>query len=235
MSGNVSKPIITDGLITYLDAANTDSYSGNGTVWNDLRGNSINGILYNGVGFNSNNRRSMILDGTNDYIKFSNSSKLDLNTFSYSCWYYPTAYNQYNTIFSREYSRHYLLFNSAGRYIIFLRGNNYVAGGSFESSIGSNGLASLNNWSYVTVNIDWPNGTFSVYHNTSLVWSLTNTNLGTSFLFPNLENSTIGNRYNGTGSQRFIGNINYFKYYNRILSQSEILQNYNSTKGKFGL
>jgi len=233
MSGNVSKSIVTDGIVTYLEMGNQNSYPGTGTIVKDIRGNS-NAILYNGVGFD-NTKRSMVLDGTNDYIKFSNSSKLDLNTFSYSCWFRPTAYNQYNTIFSREYSRHYLLFNSGGRYTTLLRGNNYVSGGSFEGLIGSNGLVSLNNWSYVTVNIDWPNSTFSVYHNASMIWSLTNTELGTSFLFPNLQNSTIGNRYNGTGSQRFVGDINYFKYYSKTLSQEEILQNYNATKGRFGL
>ena len=32
--------IVTDGLVLALDAANSKSYPGSGTTWNDLSGNS---------------------------------------------------------------------------------------------------------------------------------------------------------------------------------------------------
>jgi hypothetical protein len=34
-----SPSVITDGLMVYLDAANTRSYPGTGNTWYDLRGN----------------------------------------------------------------------------------------------------------------------------------------------------------------------------------------------------
>ena len=71
--------IITDGLIFYLDAANTRSYSGSGLTVNGLIG-GIGGTLVNGVGFTSSNTGSFIFDRTNDYISIPDNSLL--NTFS---------------------------------------------------------------------------------------------------------------------------------------------------------
>ena len=64
--------IVTDGLVLCLDAANSKSYPGTGTAWNDLSGNGNNGTLINGVGYNSNNGVSLVFDGVNDYANISN-------------------------------------------------------------------------------------------------------------------------------------------------------------------
>jgi hypothetical protein len=60
--------IITDGLKIYLDAANPLSYSGSGTLWEDLSGNKNNGSLTNGPTFTNDYKGGIILDGTNDLI-----------------------------------------------------------------------------------------------------------------------------------------------------------------------
>jgi len=50
-------PIVTDGLVLYLDAANLKSYPGSGTDWNDISGNNFNfeldgsGITHNSGGW----------------------------------------------------------------------------------------------------------------------------------------------------------------------------------------
>ena len=36
MSYSYGKSIVTDGLVFYVDAANSKSYSGTGTTWTDL-------------------------------------------------------------------------------------------------------------------------------------------------------------------------------------------------------
>lgn len=47
--------IVRDGLVLQLDAANTKSYSGSGTAWNDLSGNGFNFTLDgSGITHNSN-------------------------------------------------------------------------------------------------------------------------------------------------------------------------------------
>jgi len=65
-----SPSIIADGLVFYLDAANTRSYSGSGLTVNGLVG-GIGGSLVNGVGFTSSNNGSFIFDGSDDGIYFS--------------------------------------------------------------------------------------------------------------------------------------------------------------------
>jgi hypothetical protein len=55
--------IITDGLVLYLDAANTKSYIGSGTTWKDLSRNSNDGTLTNGPTFDSGNSGSIVFDG----------------------------------------------------------------------------------------------------------------------------------------------------------------------------
>ena len=60
--------IITDGLVLYLDAANTKSYIGSGTTWKDLSGNSNDGTLTNGPTFDSGNSGSIVFDGVDDFV-----------------------------------------------------------------------------------------------------------------------------------------------------------------------
>lgn len=69
-SGGVSiDPVITAGLQLYWDAGNTGSYTGSGTSILDLSGNSRTGTLFNGVGFNSGNGGYLTFDGINDYVR----------------------------------------------------------------------------------------------------------------------------------------------------------------------
>ena len=76
MSYNNGPKIVNDGLVMYLDAANSRSYSGTGTAWTDLTGSGANGTLTNGPTFNSANGGSIVLDGTNDYIPISVPSNI---------------------------------------------------------------------------------------------------------------------------------------------------------------
>jgi len=74
-----NKPIVTDGLVFYADAANKDSYPGSGTIATDLI-NSISGSLHNNVDFNSNNLGYWEFDGIDTGITFEEEGTLD--TFS---------------------------------------------------------------------------------------------------------------------------------------------------------
>ncbi len=76
-STHVNPKIVTDGLVLALDAANSKSYPGSGTAWNDISGNSNNGTLTNGPTFSSADGGSILFDGTNDYINGVHNSQLD--------------------------------------------------------------------------------------------------------------------------------------------------------------
>lgn len=80
MATNYSPKIVTDGLVLCLDAANTKSYPGTGTTWTDLSGNGNNGTLVNGVGYSSDGLGSLVFDGSNDYVTVNPDSSLQVTT-----------------------------------------------------------------------------------------------------------------------------------------------------------
>ena len=58
--------IVTDGLVYAIDAGSERSYPGSGTAVTDLVGSS-NGVLENGVGFDSANGGSWDFDGIDEF------------------------------------------------------------------------------------------------------------------------------------------------------------------------
>ena len=78
--------IVTDDVVLYLDASNTSSYPGTGTVWYDLSGNENNGTL-DGATYSSNGGGSISFDGSNDDVTIQDDNTLDISndfTISYS-------------------------------------------------------------------------------------------------------------------------------------------------------
>ncbi len=230
-----SPKIVTNGLVMCLDAGNTKSYSGSGTTWTDLTGRGNNGTLVNGVSYSNS---YLTLDGTDDYVDLQNKTDLTLITFSYSCWFYPTSFNAsgVDCIFSRENARHYLGFDDNGQYRTFLRGNLYsTTSAQIEAYLGPTGIVVPNRWHNVMMTLDWPSSTFKVYNNGEHIWTLTDASLGTTFINTSVSDSVIGSRYQGVTANRMIGNISYFTYYNRVLSATEIQQNFNALRGRYGI
>ena len=78
--------IITDGLVLYLDAGNTYSYTSGSTVWNDLSRSMLSGSLVNGPTFNTGSGGSIVFDGTNDYVLVNNLSITGNQSITVSAW-----------------------------------------------------------------------------------------------------------------------------------------------------
>jgi hypothetical protein len=89
MAVSYNTSLVRNGLVLYLDAANKKSYSGTGTSWIDLSGNSNNATLENGAGYNANNNGTMSFDAIDDYANITNSSIGNFGTsnFSVNCWF----------------------------------------------------------------------------------------------------------------------------------------------------
>jgi hypothetical protein len=208
-----------------LDAANPKSYPGSGTTWSDLSGNGNNGTLTNGPTFDSGNGGSLSFDGASTSV--STNLTRDNNAFSYSAWFvYLGGTGEKNIICtfettSQEWTR-LNVFNGNHSFHIDNDGNKTLLSGS-SAQIGS--------W-YNSVGVWDPNiGSMKLYINGVLnaqtTKAQTSTILGLSNLF-------IGKRSSG-GAEYFNGYISFIQVYNRALTQQEILQNYNATKGRYGL
>ena len=221
-----SPQIVQDGLVLLLDAANSKSYPGSGTTWNDLSGNGNNGTLTNGPTFDSGNLGSIDFDGTNDYVNCGSPSTLDFgtNNFNLSCWVNVTSTSgaDWMGIMSR-YN------NGTGFWIQLDPSNRYVGFGWDGSNyITSSTSAGGGQWKFISCQRTGSTSA-EVYVNGSLVASSSSLPSTTS----TGQNIDIG-RINISGRYTS-GNIAQVSIYNRALTASEVLQNYNATKSRFGL
>jgi hypothetical protein len=219
--------IIMDGLVLYLDAGITQSYPGSGTTWTDVNGLGPrnNGTLTNGPTFNSANGGSIVFDGTNDFVTINQT----LSTPITICGFvkYNNQSQPYNTwINSFPHNVLDISLNRIGGGQIYV----YIGNGSGWQGVPgiiSSTNMSVNTWYYVAY---VSNGSGSILY-------LNGANVGSSVYSP----SGWGSRYYlGSVELSFSpeylnGNIGNTQIYNRALTQSEITQNYNATKSRFGL
>jgi len=219
----MTPPIVTNGLVLHLDAANQKSYVSGSTTWNDLSGNGNNGTLTNGPTFSSANNGSFVFDGVDDYVDTNYIQPT--SNFSISIVYKCTNFTPWSSLWASELwnnSTGYLAYFGTSTSLFLSRG-----GGSAIACIANSAV--LNNYTF-TISSDttakiYVNGVLQISGNIILASSVTKTLL-------------LSTRYSndGTGfTDRKASIIPYFSVYNRVLSSSEVLQNYNATKTRFNL
>jgi hypothetical protein len=211
-----SPQIVRDGLVLYLDAANIKSYPGTGTTWFGLRNNN-NGTLENGVGYSTNNLGSLVFDGINDIIVCGTFS---VSFLTVSVWVYKTSTTTNQGICRKNFGWAISQFN----------GTLQVAIGTSWTFYNTGYTIPLNTW----VNIVYTySGTGSssqtVYINGSSIF--TNSN-GSGALVANTNPVRIGFDDN---NWFWGGRIAQTQIYNRILSAQEIKQNFEATRGRYGI
>jgi len=222
--------IVTDGLVLNLDTGNTNSYPApfNGTAWTDLSSNNNHGTLMNDAGYSSSSGGVLTFDGVNDYVIIADATSLKpTNQISYSFWVKPTTFSGWNCVFGK-YNSPRAQFGGGKLYIDDFPSANKPAGGQ----IVSNTTFLTNNWYYVSYIYD--GSSLSLYVNGALDKSLATFNGVFSW---NNNNYTIGTpAYLPYGFVNFFnGQLPNFQIYNRALTPTEITQNFNATKGRYGL
>ena len=230
MAFRYSPKIVTDGLILYLDAANTKSYVSGSTTWNDISRSGINGTLVNGPTFNLSNGGSIVFDGVNDYCTLGTKNLIQ-NDFTISIWFkLNSSGNKEHFIFSNNYSTTPALLITANVVGTARELTAYYVSGnvtSYTISSTTDIPASINNITLVrngSTNIPYLNG----IEQTSRIF--TNSTVLSSGLYE-LGYATIRNKT----TAYLQGNIYQTSIYNRALTSQEVLQNYNATKSRFGL
>jgi hypothetical protein len=220
--------IVTDGLILNLDAGFTPSYPKSGTTWYDVSGTN-NGTLTNGPTFSSNDGGSIVFDGTDDYAPItSNIFAVGNGNFTLEAWCYrnPTA-NEFSGIIAST-----TIGNING--IALTDRTCWIGTSSTSQAIGNNSIKNFNDnvWFYASFRRSDFGTTLSLKING--VDRFTPVTFG-SPTFVGGETFHIGQRYNNNSSFPWKGNIANIKFYDKDLSDEEILQNFNAQKGRFGL
>ena len=221
-----SPRIVTDGLVFYFDARNLKSYPGSGTACYDLMRNSTTGEAVNSPTYNSDGYFSFVTD---DYLRFTNSTALDNQTFSVEVWVKTNNLNQNGFWFEKgTVNANYSLFQEGTA--IRCRINN---GSGFVNTISVTTANFMTTSSWYQVVFTFTSGSQVCYINAAVAG--TGTTSGT--LATSTGGMSIGayGGYSGGRGYYYNGDQAIASVYNRVLSASEVQQNFNALRGRFGI
>jgi len=227
--------IVTSDLLLNLDAENPTSYPGNGNIWYDLSTNSNNGTIgTNTIANTSTTPKKFTFDGTSSNVSFVSSkfntpftgktvmvaAKMDA---SFGTNLYRLLFgNEFNSGLGRNFN-FYIRQNGSGYQLHFSTADQWWL---------SDVVALVTNQWYI----------FSFTQNTNtVIFYVNGVSVGT-FTGPSagagipsvVQYKSVTNEFLG-GEGSWYGDINTALVYKRGLSNTEILQNYNALKSRFGL
>jgi hypothetical protein len=244
MSASINPDIITDGLVLCLDAGNSASYPGSGSTWYDLSGNANHVTLYNSVSFSNN--KFLNGDATNAYGRTTN--ELDLTGLSAIT---VISVFKKNTSTGLILYEHTINWNTVNSY----NGVNY---GGFGLALDTDGNTNTSNLNHMQLrgNTGYSGKNFASNNTENQHWSVIHdfSSAGASetsaYYKGILLSGSGGQNSNNTGA--FVKDYLYLwsragtsgfndtflsilMIYNRALTSTEISQNYNAIKGRYGL
>ena len=226
--------IVTDGLLLNLDAGDAASYPGTGTTWTDLSGNGYNGTLTNGPTYDSANGGSIVFDASNDYVVISNNSSFNTSNVTIEVVFKATQLGQDGVLFGRWASGA----NANNSYLIYIGEDGTTSKYSFavtQSNVTNKFVTStnnlvVNNWYHLVATADGSN--LNIYLNNVKDNNITSYN-GT--ISTNTTPISLGYLGSSAPVYYYQGHISIARLYNRALSGSEIQQNFNFIKDRYGL
>jgi hypothetical protein len=215
--------IVLSNLQLWLDAGQTDSYSGSGTTWNDLSGNSRTGTLTNGPTYSSADGGSIVFDGSNDFVQCTGSLTVTAATFV--TWIRRNGnQGQYDGIlFSRGTNTTGMNFQASNQlgYHWNDAGNTY----NWQS-----GLTIPNaTWCMIAVSVTSTAATAYLCQASGITTATNTVSHGSSVL------NDIKLALDDATSRYFTGNISTAMLYNRALTSEEITKNFNAFRGRYGI
>jgi hypothetical protein len=229
---NVIENVVENGLVLYLDAGTSTSYSGTGNTWTDLSGNNNNGTLTNGPTYSSANGGSLSFDGVNDYVNIGIGKGVNQfsGDFAVSAWVFrnaggPTLGNvigDYYTGSVATTNEWQLMMSSTAQFNFYRVGSSYVIPNTASGY-------SASQW--INVVVSRIGSTISMYANNNLIASTTNSEVfGTAT--GNLNIGIDGNN----SSEPLCANIsNVMIYKNKGLTATEVSQNFNALRSRYGI
>ena len=217
--------VVTDGLVFYVDAANELSYPGSGTTISDIVG-ADDGTLTNGPTYSSNNGGTLVFDGANDYVDCT--SFVIPAEITVSAWINPDSANSRSMINASDDStvplRNWQFRFNANRTVEAL-----VFKASSSTQCITTETLSLGAWRMVSFTTDGVN--LKVYFDgvekatISFPHDIRGNGSAGDLLLAARKSSSIANRFGGKQGPTAI--------YDRALSATELLQNYNALKNRF--
>ena len=239
MAFHYSPRIKTDGLILYIDAANNRSIIGTNSIYdisntkNTLVANNNISLVSNHLYFRGAGPTGVTTSNVDYiYVGGTNSSYCNLSQVTLEAWCNPDITNLYQYLFSnsRDISQPGL-----NGYELYIRNGQVrfqIANNGVISVTSPNFLIPINVWSHIAATYDGLD--LKVYIN-GILKITTNSSMGIGI--PSTTGMFIGRMgfVGGMGYYAYKGYIDISRIYNRALSSSELFENYNAQKTRFGL
>ena len=214
--------IVSDGLLLHLDANNISSYSGSGDTWFDLASPSNDITLIGSPTFDSNSPKHFSFNGSNQYGTGSGET-VPANAYTKCVWFKLNSYATNNNLVSST-DGHFMFFGATNK--LHCGHTDWPNYGLNFLSYPSNATFNLSTWYFAILTFDITNG-MTLYINGAL-----DSTFSQNTPHPGSPGSTDIASFGGDNLLN--GSISIVLTYNRAISQSEALANYNATKNIFG-
>jgi hypothetical protein len=228
--------IVETDLVINLDAGNPSSYSGSGTTWSNLvSGTSFDFTLTNGPVYTADEGGYFQFDGINDYAtKTSLFNMADYPSFSIESWVYADNSSSDHSICGQWQN------SPSG----FGPGILYLDVG--DGAVGWDWIVRLSNGTNKRIGTTTANGSVgawnhvvATFNSTQMQLYVNNSLIGTISTGDTIDDNTNEGLAIGadrdSGGRYMDGKISIFRFYEKVLSSTEVAQNYNAIKGRYGL
>jgi hypothetical protein len=232
-----------DGLVLALDAGNTKSYPGSGTTWTDLSGRGNTATLINGPTYSSANIGTINLDGADDYSTTYNDSNvfIDDNSLTVSIFANinePTKTGRGGLVSSQRYQGE----PDPGGYGLCIFDGTQLCVNLTKRILGvDNSYEGLCTFTYIRqqfkyYSFTYNNSTKTVTTYMDGVQQATSTNASYGWTLNTTNRTTrIGINWQGGWGTYYNMKIGGVHIHNRALTAAEIRQNFNASRGRFGI
>ena len=239
-------PIVTNGLVLYVDSSNPLSYISGSSSWIDLTNPTVSGSL-TGVGYDVNKKCILFASSSNSTCIFNNSNTMNFNTGSFSIEVTvrltATASGNSNTLWQKRVNSggaggapgyQYRILNLSTTQASTIISVDNGTGNTNNITVVAGGSAAFPYYIFIHSVITFNVSTLKLaeYRNGIQVSTeAQNNGVMTGSFYNNNLNFRLGkNDGNSLDAEYYT-----LRAYNRVLSQSEVTQNYNATKARFGL
>jgi hypothetical protein len=235
MATNYNPKIVTDGLVLALDAANVKSYPGSGTAWTDISGNRYGGSLLGATSYSTSPSRfdtnatlttEQNILSTGSTLSFADGAAYTFDFFVKLSTSATTGSTSHSLAGSGAVQPWLLIQQGADPATWNMR---YREGSNYWAMFATANTTDLRyNWAHLVAAIDTSRN-INFYYNG--IAQQAPTAVSTAFNITRLA----GGYFSGGIYNPLQGSLASCKIYNRTLSASEIQQNFNATRGRFGL
>ena len=218
-------PIYPTSLKLFIDAGNPLSYPGTGTTVTDLIGTQ-NGTLVNGTSYSSIDGGTFVFDGINDLISFAHNPSIkptSAGTLSVMCKMLSPSYTGVviSTMDRNTYFRGVAIYQDNSPFRAQLASN------TSRQSVSMSPSYIQNIWKMLTVT--WDGTTVKTYVNDTLTTNIPQSVVVTTHTNP----ISIGDM--AISDYPMKGYVSWAKIYDNAITLTDVQNNFNSIKSRYGL